>query len=214
MKRNISFKNLIAIEKMQMLPWDFAVSYVVTPVYLAACIALTIAFGILMELDSQTYLTHGLVCLGTFAFITAAMLISVPILRRKTLNFELNRYDFDYSAEEAQELYDFSNGELSLKFDKTGMYVDGERYEYNRLTRRLMTSNQGRRVWLGLEFSPPEEWSIALPVNPKTLKMLEHFEINLENEEVLRYMIENKEKAFRQIYGIGCIVREEHGIFW
>lgn len=206
MKRNISLKNLIAIEKMRMLPWDFAVSYVVTPVYLAVCIALTVAFGVFMEVDDQKYLVHGLVCLGTFAFITAAMLVSVPILRRKTLNFELSRYDFDYSAEEAQELYDFSNEERSLKFDQTGMYVDGERYEYNRLTRRLMTTNLGRRVWLGLEFSPPEEWSIALPVNPKTLKMLEHFEINLENEEVLRYMIENKEKAFRQIFSIGSIV--------
>lgn len=206
-RKKISFKNLIAMDKTRMLPWDFAASYIVTPVYLAACIVLTITFGVFMEMDSQKYLVHGLVCLGVFALLTAALLVSVPVLRKKTIDFELNRYDFDYSAEETREIYDFSSEETSLKFNKTGMCVDGKLYEYSRLQMKLETSNLGRRVVLWLAFSFPEEGIAVLPVAPTTLKMLEHFEIKLENEEMLRYILSNKKKAFRQIYSVGRIVR-------
>ncbi len=213
MKRSgLRMKDLIKNDKIWMLPWDFAASYIVTPIYLAVFLALTAAFGVFMELDSQRYLTHGLICLGVIAVLTAAMLVSVPVLRRKTLNYELNRYDFDFSSEETLEIYDFSGEDHLWKFDKTGMYLDGELYEYSRLQMRLETFNRGRRVHLWLMFSQGED-GLALPVNPKTLKMLEHFEIKLENEEELRYILANKRKAFRQIYSTGCVVGEERGIY-
>ena len=205
-KNKIGLKEIVTYEKSQILPLNFTVSYILTPIYAAICFLLIGAFAVLMEIDDEKYLIPGLLCLVAFVIITVVFLAIVPLMRKKAIETELSRYNFDASMEIPREIYDFSTDELSLKFDKFGMYVNDELYYYNHLDRYIMTGNMYNRVDLYIQFSQSKEWFVTLPVNPTTLKMLESLNIQLHNNDILEYILANKKDAFEQIYNKGYIV--------
>ena len=137
-KDKVGLKEIVAYEKTQMLPLNFTVSYILTPIYAVVCFLLIGAFAVLMEVDDEKYLVHGLLCLGAMVVISIAFLSCVPFVRKKAIKTELERYDFDTSEEESLEIYDFSTEEFSLKFDKYGMYVNDELFYYNHLNKNVV----------------------------------------------------------------------------
>ncbi len=205
-KNKIGLKEIVAYEKTQMLPLNFTVSYILTPIYAVICFLLIGAFAVLMEIDDEKYLVHGLLCLGAMVLISIVFLASVPLVRKKAIKIEVERYDFDTSKEEPLEFYDFSTDEFSLKFDKYGMYVNDELFYYNHLNKNVVTGNYLKRVGVYLQFALDEEHRVTLSVNPTTLKMLESLEIKLDNIHILEYIIANKKDAFEQIYNKGYVV--------
>ena len=205
-KNKVGLKRIVAYEKTQMLPLNFTVSYILTPIYAAVCFLLIGAFAVLMEIDDEKYLIQGLLCLGAMVIISIVFLASVPLVRKKAIKTELTRYDFDTSQEEPLEIYDFSTDEFSLKFDKYGMYVNDELFYYNHLNKNVVTSNYLKRVGVYIQFALDEEHRVTLSVNPTTLKMLESLEIRLDNRHILEYIISNKRDAFEQIYNKGYVV--------
>lgn len=202
----VGIKEIIAYEKAQMLPLNFTVSYILTPIYAVVCFLLMGAFGVLMEIDDEKYLVHGLLCLGAFVLISIIFLASVPLVRKKAIDTELERYDFDTSKVEPLEIYDFSTEDFSLRFDEYGMYVNDELYYYNHLNKNVVTGNYCKRVSIYMQFALDEEHIVTLPVNPTSLKMLECLEIKLDNRDILDYIIANKRDAFEQIYNKGYVV--------
>jgi len=205
-KDEVGLKEIVAYEKTQMLPLNFTVSYILTPIYAVICFLLIGAFAVLMEIDDEKYLVHGLLCLGAMVVISIAFLSCVPLVRKKAIKTELERYDFDTSKEETLEIYDFSTEEFSLKFDKHGMYVNDELFYYNHLDKIVVTGNYCKRIEIYLQFSLSKEQFVTISVNPTTLKMLECLEIKLDNRHILDYIISNKEEAFEQIYNKGYVV--------
>ena len=205
-KDKVGLKEIVAYEKTQMLPLNFTVSYILTPIYAVVCFLLIGAFAVLMEVDDEKYLVHGLLCLGAFVLISIIFLASVPLVRKKAIKMEIERYDFDTSEEESLQIYDFSTEEFSLKFDKYGMYVNDELFYYNHLNKNVVTSNYLKRVGVYLQFILDEEHRVTLSVNPTTLKMLESLEIKLDNRHILDYIISNKKDAFEQIYNKGYVI--------
>lgn len=205
-KVKVGLKEIVAYEKTQMLPLNFTVSYILTPIYAVVCFLLIGAFAVLMEIDDDKYLLQGLLCLGAFVVISIIFLASVPLIRKKAIKIEVERYDFDISKEESLEVYDFSTDEFSLKFDKHGMYVNDELFYYNHLNKNVVTGNYLKRVGVYLQFALDEEHRVTLWVNPTTLKMLESLEIELDNRHILDYIISNKRDAFEQIYNKGYVV--------
>ena len=205
-KNKIRLKEIVAYEKTQMLPLNFTVSYILTPIYAVVCFLLIGAFAVLMEIDDEKYLVHGLLCLGAMVFISIIFLAYVPIVRKKAIKIEIERYDFDTSKEESLEIYDFSTEEFSLKFDKYGMYVNDELFYYNHLNKNVVTENYLKRVGVYLQFALDEEHRVTLSVNPTTLKMLESLKIKLDNRHILDYILSNKKEAFEQIYNKGYVV--------
>lgn len=205
-KDKLGLKEIVAYEKTQMLPLNFTVSYILTPICAVVCFLLIGAFAVLMEVDDEKYLVHGLLCLGAVVLISIIFLASVPLVRKKAIKMEIERYDFDTSEEESLEIYDFSTEEFSLKFDKYGMYVNDELFYYNHLNKNVVTSNYLKRVGVYLQFALDEEHRVTLWVNPTTLKMLESLEIKLDNRHVLDYIISNKKEAFEQIYNKGYVI--------
>ena len=196
----------MAYEKTQMLPLNFTVSYILTPIYAVLCFLLIGLFAVLMKIDDEKYLVQGLLCLGAFVLISIIFLTSVPLVRKKAIKIEIERYDFDTSKEEALEIYDFSTEEFSLKFDSYGMYVNDELFYYNHLDKNVVTGNYLKRVGVYLQFALDEEHRVTLSVNPTTLKMLDSLEIKLDNRHILEYILSNKEDAFEQIYNKGYVV--------
>lgn len=205
-KDKVGLKEIVAYEKTQMLPLHFTVSYILTPIYAVVSILLIGAFAVLMEIDDEKYLVHGLLCLGTFVLITIIFLASVPLVRKKIIEIELERYNFDTSTEEPLEIYDFSTEYFSLKFDKHGMYVNDVLFYYNHLNKNVVTDKYCKRVGVYIQFTLDGEFTVTLPVNPTTLKMLECLEIKLDNRYILDYIIANKKDAFEQIYSKGYVI--------
>lgn len=205
-KDKVGLKEIVAYEKTQMLPLNFTVSYILTPIYAVVCFLLIAAFAVLMEIDDEKYFVQGLLCLGAMVLISIVFLASVPLVRKKAIKIELTRYDFDTSEEEPLEIYDFSTEEFSLKFDKYGMYVNDELFYYNHLNKNVVTDNYLKRVGVYLQFALDKEHRVTLWANPTTLKMLECLEIKLDNRHILDYIIENKKDAFEQIYNKGYVV--------
>lgn len=189
-----------------MLPLNFTVSYILTPIYAVLCFLLIGLFAVLMKIDDEKYLVQGLLCLEAFVLISIIFLASVPLVRKKAIKIEIERYDFDTSKEEALEIYDFSTEEFSLKFDSYGMYVNDELFYYNHLDKNVVTGNYLKRVGVYLQFAFDEEHRVTLSVNPTTLKMLDSLEIKLDNRHILEYILSNKEDAFEQIYNKGYVV--------
>ena len=205
-KDKVGLKEIVAYEKTQMFPLNFTVSYIFTPIYAVVCFLLIGAFTVLMEIDDEKYLLQGLLCLGAFVIISILFLACVPLVRKKAIITELERYDFDISDENALEIYDFSTEDFSLKFDKYGMYVNDELFYYNHLNKNVVTSNYLKRVGVYLQFALDEEHRVTLWVNPTTLKMLESLEIKLDNRHILDYILSNKKEAFEQIYNKGYVI--------
>ena len=205
-KSKIGLKDIIAYEKTQMLPLNFTASYILTPIYAVVCFLLIGTFAVLMEIDDEKYLVHALLCLCAMVLISIIFLASVPLVRKKAIKIEIERYDFDTSKEASLEIYDFSTNEFSLKFDKYGMYVNDELFYYNHLNKNVVTGNYLKRVGVYLQFALDEEHRVTLSVNPTTLKMLESLEIKLDNRHILEYILSNKEDAFEQIYNKGYVV--------
>ncbi|MBQ7875417.1 MAG: hypothetical protein IJ306_09750 [Oscillospiraceae bacterium] len=204
MKNELNLKEIVALEKNRMLPLNFFVDYILVPLYAVISISLMVAFAVMMETDDEKYLVQGLICLVLFVVISAIFLASVPFIRKKAIKSELDRYDFDASKIEECEVWDYSTEEFSLKFDKNGMYVNDELFYYSHLRKTVLTSNRYKRVGIYLCFAG--KLLVTMPVNPKTLKMLECLEIELDNEYVLDYIISNKKDAFEEIYKRGNIV--------
>ena len=72
-QNKVGIKEIIAYEKAQMLPLNFTVSYILTPIYAVVCFLILGAFGVLMEIDDEKYLLQGLLCLGAFVLISIVL---------------------------------------------------------------------------------------------------------------------------------------------
>lgn len=197
-------REMIAIDKAQMLPLNFKVNYIFTPLYVVMSLILLLVFGALMQ---ARLVALGLVCLGVMALLTAGLLLMVPIVRKRAIQAELKRYGFDTRKRDelpdAAEEWDFSNKELSVSFNRYGMRVDGVLYYYNHLKKVVLTGNRYQRVSVMIVFIESPERCIALPAIPKVRKMLENYQITLENQETFDYILSDPEQAFTEIYKKG-----------
>lgn len=189
-------------DSAKMLPWDFVMLYVILPVYSVVSIVLLSYCSIFIEEEKN--LRSGLLCLGAFILISVILQVIDYFLCKKTINVEMERYNFDTSDIEELEMYEFyyTDGS-SLKFDKNGMYIDDELFYYSDISKLVLTSNYRRRIGIYIQFAVSEEQCIALPLEGLTLKILESLNIKLDNMHVLEYILSNKRKAFEQIYRKG-----------
>lgn len=202
-KEKTGFKEIIAYEKSKMRPLNFAMAYIITPIYALIALLLVCAFAVLMHIDGEQYLIHGMVCLGVLVILTIAFFASSVLVRKQVIKAELRRYCFDTSKEEPQDQYDYSNDELSLVFDKSGLHVNDKLFYYSRLSKTLIIKNDFKRIDLYLCFALSEEHYLMLYLDPTALKMLECFQIRLDNQDKLDAILSNPQKAFEKIYSRG-----------
>ena len=196
-------KEIISYEKAKMHPLNFTMSYIIIPCYALIAVILICAFAVLMYIDGGRYMIHGMVCLGLLVILTIALIVSAVLIRKQVIKTQLQRYNFDTSKEEPREQYDFSTEELTLVFDKSGLHVNNKLFYYNRLSKKLVISNVYKNIDLYLRFALSDEHYLMLYLDPTTLKMLEYFEIRLENHDVLDRILSDPQKAFEKIYDRG-----------
>lgn len=183
----------------------FIMNYRIVPAYLIFSVVLLVAIGILMSIDEEKYTP---VSIGLFIVIGIAsivLLASVPFIRKKEIESEINRYDFDTQNIELKDVYNFSNDEVSFCFDKNGMFVNESFYWYNHLKIFITTSNSLNRIWISTVFFIDEDNFCEIPLDGEIISMIYAFNMNLENPELLKYIIEHKEDAFTKIYKLGTL---------
>lgn len=201
----ISLKQILLYEKAVMHPLNRLMTYFVTPIYLGIAFMLIIAFAVLMEIDDQKYFVLGLCLLALLAIFSVILLSMVPFIRKKVLRDELDSYDFNFSNLERKSEYEYSLDDGIIKFDKYGMYVEDNLFYYNHLCISVITENYCHRVLIALRFALDDENFIQILLDKKALKMISDLQIPIQNENILNYILKNKENAFKQIYNKGYI---------
>ena len=200
-----TFREIIRQEKEIMLPLNFFVSYILTPIYAIISFVLIAVFGVLMSIDEDKYLISGILCLCAFVVISIMLLSAVPFVRKKAIQTEIQRYNFDFSDEPTLETWDFSTEEIALRFKSYGMYVNDDFYNFDELKITVETSNYCKRVHIVLHFMITPDEYIALPIDKRVLKMIDSFRIKIYNRSQLDYILENKKTAFEEIYKKGYV---------
>ena len=200
-----TLREIIRQEKEIMLPLNFFISYILTPIYAFVSFVLIAIFGVLMSIDDEKYLISGVLCLCAFVVISIIFLTPLPFVRKKAIQTEIQRYDFDFSDEPALEIWDFSTEENKLRFKSYGMYVDEEFYNFDELMITIETSNYCKRVHIVLHFMITPDYYIALPIDKRVLKMIDCFRIRIHNRSQLDYILNNKNAAFEEIYNKGHV---------
>ena len=204
-EKEISLKQIILYEKEVMHPLNRLMTYVITPIYAGLSFLIILAFAVLMEIDEQKYFVFGICLLALFVILTAILLAMVPFVRKKVLRDELDSYHFDYSDLDDKSEYEYSFDNGMIKFDKNGMIVEGVLYYYNHLYPSVITDNYCHRILIALRFALDDEKYVQVVLDKKALKMIRDLQIPIENEDVLNYILENKENAFQQIYNKGYV---------
>ena len=87
-----TFREIIRQEKEIMLPVNFFVSYILTPIYAIISFVLMAVFGVLMSIDEDKYLISGILCLCAFVVLSIMLLSTVPFVRKKAIQTEIQRY--------------------------------------------------------------------------------------------------------------------------
>ena len=200
-----TFREIIRQEKEIMLPLNFFVSYILTPIYAIISLVLITVFGVLMSVHEDKYLISGILCLCAFVVVSIIFLSTVPFVRKKAIQTEIQRYDFDFSDEPDLEIWDFSTEEIALRFKSYGMYVDDDFYNFDELMITIETSNYCKRVHIVLRFMINPDTYITLPIDKRVLKMIDSFRIKIYNRSQLDYILENKKTAFKEIYNKGYV---------
>lgn len=199
-KNKAGFREMVARDKKNMLPLNFAMSYIVVPLYVVFAFLLIVLFSGMLN---SGRVPGGLVCLGLAALMTIALLVGMILVKKKAIKTELDRYDLDTSGLESKEEWDFSVNELSVRFNRHGMNVNGKLFYYNHIRKVVITDNSYKRVSIYLVFAANEKDAILLPLSAETLKMMEDFGIEPDNREDLDYILSHKEEAFKEIYKKG-----------
>lgn len=201
----LKLNDITKFEKANMNKIRYTMNYRIVPLYLLAVVSCIVIVGILMTVDESRYTP---VAIGLFALIgilTLAFVSSVPFVRKREILAEMKRYDFHTGGVEPRDVYDFSDEEVSLRFDPNGMYVNDTFFWYNHLNIFINTSNYLNRVWISIVFLVSESDYYELLLNGETISMIERFNIHLGNRQTLDYLVHHKEEAFIKIYKTGHV---------
>ena len=198
--KKAGLREMIAEDKERMLPLNFAYAYILKPAYVVLAFGSFLLFSGLLNAGNVPL---GLVCLGLMGLLICLLLAAGPYVRKKAIQSELKRYQLDRSDISSQDEWEFSENELSVRFNRYGMKLNGVLFYYNHMTKLVMTSNDHQRVVIFLYFAYTDDEGIALPLTPEALKMLSDFEVRLDNQPTLDQILEDPEGAFVKIYRHG-----------
>ena len=202
MKKKGSLREMIALDKARMLPLNFWMNYLVKPLYVLLSLIVLAFFGSFLQKGEAA---PCLLLFGILVLLTAGLLYLTRLVRKKAVASEMKRYHIKRMRKITSEPayadeWDFSDKELSVKFNRFGMVNGGRLFYYNHLKKAVLTDNQYRRVNIMIVFVDMSDQCIALPLSEKALKMLDCCQIKLENQETLDYILDHPEDAFLQIY--------------
>ncbi len=204
-KSKVDLKNITAYKKPIIPPINFFASYMLIITYILISLVVLASATVLLIIGDGDFIIAGLMCIGVFIILSAVFFLFMPQVKQTTILNEIRRCDLDTKNARSAKFYDYSTDKYSLKFDDVGMLVNGKLYSYDELSKNILTDNHFKRINIYIRFSAQDGQTVTTRLDLKTLKMLEDFDIKLENQAELDYILSNQEAAFTQIYDKGCI---------
>lgn len=200
----------------------FVMNYIITPIYLVAVlIGLTIG-GILMSINEEQFTPVFIFIMIILGIITIALMASVPIVRKKELSIELakNIYDMSNTDDKDEYHFDITHGYdiVSVELAHNGLMFDKTHFNYDEFEISLETTKYLNLINIYILFSIKDNASnlknwdenelfFQLKLSPDLVYAIHKFNIEIENPDVLDYILSNREQAFKQIYNYGYIRR-------
>lgn len=201
----MKLNQIMKFEKSNMHKIRFIMNYRIVPGYLFACAICIVIICVVMSIDEAKYTPLAIILFSAIGLLTIVLLTTVPFVRKKEIQLEIGRYNFEEMETEPKKIYVFSDEEMSIHFDSNGMTVMDKFFWYNHLTVRINTSNYLNRVWITILFIINEASYCTIPLNGDTIHMIKEFGIKLENPETMEYIVHHKEDAFNRIYRTGHV---------
>ena len=204
----------IKLEKEYLNKIRFAMNYIVVPVYAFLTFSGLLVAAILMEIDETRYSTFFVGILVGVGVLTLALLLSVPVVRKREIALECAKYSFDTSNIDEEQEYDFlldDNNRIQLT-DHGCTQNDEVCLDYGEFDISLQTNKALNLVNINICFSlnkdakgkeEDEEPWLRLRLSAKLLAAIDKYDIHITNRDVLDYIITNKKEAFKQIYIYG-----------
>ena len=134
------FIEILKEEKKQMNKIRAIANYTVVPIVLVVTVIILTTICITMEINEEKYTVLSIILFSILGLIYALLLISVPFIRKKEIEIELSKYNFDIE-DDVKEEYIVESSSSQVIFKKDGLYFENNHYKYEDLYLQLMTSN-------------------------------------------------------------------------
>ena len=213
----MGFLDLVKAERRMMNPIRFRMNYVVVPIFFTVTVTCILVGAVLISIDETRYEGAFIGIMVLVGVLMAALLASVPFVRRKEIAIELAKHDYDTSTVEDRDTYEFvfSDGS-SVALEYAGVTIFDRFFHYGGFRIAVETSNMLNQVHVFLSFQLKGGCSLAeeedgsvdgfhLELTKELLHAVDHFPIRIENRSVLDALRSDKQKAFEQIYKTGRI---------
>lgn len=204
-----SFSKILKQEKQEMNKIRAIVNYNVVPIVLIVTFVFLTTIFITMEINEEKYTVLSIILFSVLGLIYASLLISVPFIRKKELEIELSKYNFDID-DDIKEEYIIESSSTPVVFKKDGLYFENKHYKYEDLYLKLMTSNYLLKITIKVYISVKDSDSFIKPhwnmkVDKELVNAIMKYNITLDNHKQFIFIINNKEDAFKQIYRYGYV---------
>lgn len=211
-KKKQSLRNIIKEEKKQMNPIRAKINFVVVPIYLIIMVTILTTIGILLSIDENKYTNFSLILVFIFILMSISLLISIPIIRKKEVEIESNKYDFTINKEEKDEYVLKTIDGTDCIINSEYIIIDNKKYQHDDFYIEVVTNNYLLTVQILIEFVFIESDEVVAPywnfkLNNELLNAIIKYNININNKEMFDYVINNKKEAFKQILKYGYIKR-------
>ncbi len=194
-------------KKMNRCRWNF--DYIILPISMLLMSFFVAIYFLLIFKYNADKLIFGIIYIISLMSLIIYLVYSNSIIFKKELLLELDKHDLNYQMIETKKYYqldlvDVNGTQEYITFMEKQLHMFGQTYNYEDLYFYVETNNDLKLVNLDLKvyFSDPNNPNssfMLLVLNAELVKVLKQFSIKLENEEVLNYILENKEEAFKQI---------------
>ena len=208
------FIKILNEEKKQMNKIRAIANYTVVPIVLVVTVIILTTICITMEINEEKYTVLSIILFSILGLIYALLLISVPFIRKKEIEIELSKYNFDIE-DNVKEEYIVESSSSQVIFKKDGLYFENNHYKYEDLYLQLMTSNYLLKITIKVYINAKNSNSFIKPhwnmtLDKELVNAIIKYDIKLENYDKFIYIINNKEDAFKQIYRYGYIKKKNN----
>lgn len=187
--------------------------YIAMP-FLAFSILGAVVSLVLMSIDEVKYLPVLIVYFVITGVASIGLFITTPIIRKKEIQIELGKYNSSIDdVEDKDEVEFFTNEEFNVTLSRQGIEIAEYFFDYSYFDIYLQTGNRLNLVNLNIMFfsnlkydrDVDEKIQFSIPFSKELLYSIKEYHVPIENEDDMRFIINNKEAAFSQIYKYGRI---------
>ena len=224
-----NFKDLVKSDKHNKT--RFIINYILTPIwFFIFFVCLTMILIFMTSADKDDYLIVSIILAAVIVVLIVGAMIGMPLLKKKELNEEIQRYDFDeydkvvdcgsynffynmvnLSTNEESNTHLLDNGEI-IEFNRSGVVLQDKLVPYDDLVFFISTSNKLGRVKVTVQFSIDGKNMIEILLNKEMAFVLKNYNVQLEDDGDLDYLLNNKAEAIKEIYNTGFLYNHKADI--